>query len=118
MRIIRRYIGYLMKPILNKLRSHIINQWVPDEENDCYLLDFIEIWTKTITVFEIDETDMKEYSSCISRDMELEIIDHLLLPKLHKSIENYRNKETNLLHTWLLPWYLCILQYKVHIYSE
>ncbi len=47
--------GYLIRPILNKLRTFIVNDWIPEEEEDLYLLDFLEIWSKTITVIDMDD---------------------------------------------------------------
>lgn len=54
-RVLKRYIGYMNKSLLARLRTFIINEWIPDQEEDFYLLDFIELWGAKITIIETDD---------------------------------------------------------------
>jgi hypothetical protein len=40
-RLVKRFVSYVTKPICAKLRMFIVNEWVPEEEEDFNLLDFI-----------------------------------------------------------------------------
>lgn len=56
-RVLKRFTNYLVKNVMSRLRKFIVNEWVPEEEKDFSLLDFIQTWTHSIVTVETDDHD-------------------------------------------------------------
>ncbi|KAG0303505.1 hypothetical protein BGZ98_006575 [Dissophora globulifera] len=79
------YESLLNSQWLPKVRSAVNNEWNP---RDCDpVVELLETWTPLLPEFILDN-----------------IITQLILPKLHKEIEQWSPRDSLMLHTWIHPW--------------
>ncbi|KAF8940270.1 GC-rich sequence DNA-binding factor-like protein-domain-containing protein [Dissophora ornata] len=80
------YESLLNQHWLPKVRSAINNRWNP---RDCDpVIELLEAWTPPLLPAFIHDN----------------IITQLILPKLHKEVEQWSPRDSPMLHTWIHPW--------------
>ncbi|KAM3132451.1 hypothetical protein pb186bvf_015410 [Paramecium bursaria] len=104
-KLLQRYIGYLIDPILKRLRTYIINMWNPLDQNA--LFEFLIQWTQNIFTIETDDNDKYMKVSLIEEQVTKDIIQ-MIIPKLERLIQNWTFKpiaqQHQQLHCWAMPW--------------
>lgn len=102
-RLLRRYAGYLIKSILTRLRTYIINFWNPTQPNN--LLEFLNLWTKECIFITNEE---KQVVKMAIIEEQIKDIEYIIYPKLEQAIQDWSfSREMpaeQYLHVWLVPW--------------